>query len=103
MIIDTAAPAAPQKRPITADSAIMNPTSRVIALKATVPGQPGDSLQIFNLDQKVKVKSVNFPQPVVFWKWVSNKTLGLVTATAVFHWDMEASKHAWSWGWERQG
>jgi clathrin heavy chain len=26
---------------------------------------------------------------VVFWKWISVKTVGLVTGTAVFHWDMD--------------
>ena len=26
---------------------------------------------------------------VLFWKWISVKTIGLVTNTAVFHWDMD--------------
>ena len=89
MIIDTANPSAPEKWPIKADSAIMNPVSKVIALKASVPGVEGDNLQIFNLATKSKLKSVQFPQPVVFWKWVSPSKLGLVTATAVYHWDVE--------------
>lgn len=46
-------------------------------------------MQIFNLDTKTKLKSVQFAQPVVFWKWVSPAKLGLVTATSVFHWEME--------------
>ena len=44
VIIDMATPQEPQRRPITADSAIMNPVSKVIALKA------GNYLQIFNID-----------------------------------------------------
>ena len=35
VIIDMADPSNPIRRPITADSAIMNPTSKVIALKGT--------------------------------------------------------------------
>ncbi len=89
MIIDTAAPTAPQRRPISADSAIMNPSSKVIALKAQVAGMEGDNLQIFNLETKTKLKSVQFPQSVLFWKWITHKKLGLVTGTSVFHWDLE--------------
>lgn len=91
VIVDTAAPTQPQRRPITASSAIMNPNQRIVALKAEVPGVAGDSLQIFNLETKVKLKSVQFPQGVAFWKWVSPSKLGLVTSTAVYHWDMEGT------------
>lgn len=90
VVVDTANPTAPQRRPITADSAIMNPASKIIALKATVAGAAGDSLQIFNLETKAKLKSVQFPQAVAFWRWLSPTRLGLVTATAVFHWESEA-------------
>lgn len=91
VIIDTANPGAPEKRPIKADSAIMNPVTKVIALKASVPGVEGDNLQIFNLATKAKLKSVQFPQAVVFWKWISASKLGLVTATSVYHWDVESA------------
>ena len=88
VIVDMAAPLTPLKRPITADSALMNPASKVIALKATVAGAAGDSLQIFNLEMKSKMKSFQIAQPVVFWKWISPSKLGLITATTVYHWDM---------------
>ncbi|KDD74078.1 hypothetical protein H632_c1591p0, partial [Helicosporidium sp. ATCC 50920] len=90
-ILDLSNPSAPQRRPITAESAIMNPDSQIIALKATVAGQSGDSLQIFNLGTKTKLKSVQFPQQVVFWKWVTAGRLGLVTAQSVYHWDLEGA------------
>jgi clathrin heavy chain len=67
----------------------MNPGSKIMALKAQVAGVEGDNLQIFNLETKAKLKSVQFAQAVVFWKWISATKLGLVTATAVYHWDME--------------
>ena len=87
VIIDMEQPNAPLRRPITADSALMNPVSKIIALKASAGGQ-GDSLQIFNLETKSKVKSFQIAQSVPFWKWISPTKLGLVTATTVYHWDM---------------
>lgn len=94
VIVDTSNPGAPQRRPITASSALMNPVRQIIALKAQVEGVEGDSLQIFNLESKAKLKSVQFPQSVVFWKWISNNKLGLVTATTVYHWEMEGGSDA---------
>lgn len=46
------------------------------------------NLQIFNLEQKIKLKSCIMNQDVVFWKWISNTTIGLVSDTAVFHWSL---------------
>jgi len=46
----------------------------------------GRTLQIFNIETKQKVKSHVNNEDVVFWKWVSETTLGLVTETAVYHW-----------------
>ncbi|XP_006150487.1 clathrin heavy chain 2 [Tupaia chinensis] len=83
VIIDTSDPAAPVRRPISADSAIMNPASRVIALKA------GKTLQIFNIEMKSKMKAHTMTEEVVFWKWVSVNTVALVTETTVYHWSME--------------
>lgn len=88
VIVDMASPMSPMRRPITAESALMNPASKVIALKATVPSVAGDSLQIFNLEAKSKMKSFQITQPVVFWKWITPSKLGLVTSSSVYHWDM---------------
>ena len=95
VIVDMASPMSPMRRPITAESALMNPASKVIALKATVPSVAGDSLQIFNLEAKSKMKSFQITQPVVFWKWITPSKLGLVTATSVYHWDMNV-RLSWS-------
>jgi hypothetical protein len=70
VIVDVASPSQPLKRPITADSALMNPEKRIIALKATTAeGDGKDHLQIFNIEQKAKMKSHQMDEPVVFWKW----------------------------------
>ena len=87
VIVDLASPTVPVRRPITADSAIMAPASaKRIALKASVAGAAGDSLQVFDLDSKAKVASFQIADPVVYWKWTSATELGLVTATAVYKW-----------------
>ena len=83
VIIDMATPTEPQRRPITAESAIMNPVSKVIALKA------GNYLQIFNMEMKSKMKSHQLTEPVIFWKWISPATVAMVTGGAVYHWSME--------------
>jgi clathrin heavy chain len=91
VIIDMASPMQPMRRPITADSALMNPNSKVIALKAAVPGQTADHLQVFNLDTKAKMGSHQMPEKVAFWKWISNDMLGIVTGTAVYHWKLDGN------------
>ncbi|XP_042879544.1 clathrin heavy chain-like isoform X1 [Penaeus japonicus] len=57
VIIDMADPTNPIRRPISGDSAIMNPASKVIALKGS-PGNPTaqKTLQIFNIEMKTKIK-----------------------------------------------
>jgi len=83
VIIDLNDTANPIRRPISADSAIMNPASKVIALKAA------KTLQIFNIEMKSKMKAHTMTEEVVFWKWISLNSLALVTETSVYHWSME--------------
>ncbi|KAK4774368.1 hypothetical protein SAY86_009303 [Trapa natans] len=89
VIIDMNMPNQPLRRPITADSALMNPNSRILALKAQLPGTTQDHLQIFNIELKAKIKSHQMPEQVVFWKWITPKLLGLVTQSSVYHWSIE--------------
>jgi clathrin heavy chain len=84
-MIDLRNSAAVTRRPIQAEAAIMNPSQNILALRS------GTTLQIFNLDTKSKLKSHNMPEPLVFWKWTSPENLALVTATAVYHWALDAS------------
>src|SRR5258708_16288712 len=46
------------------------------------------TLQIFNIDTKQKVKAHENNENVVFWKWISESALGLVTDTSVYHWSI---------------
>ncbi|TFK91724.1 clathrin heavy chain [Polyporus arcularius HHB13444] len=70
------------RRPITADAAIMHPHQKILALRA------GRTLQVFNIETKQKVKSHVNNEDIVFWKWINDSTLGLVTETAVYHWSI---------------
>ena len=83
VIIDLTDPNNPIRRPITADSAIMHPTSKVIALKA------GKTLQIFNIELKSKMKAHLMTEDCIFWKWINVSTIGIVTENAVYHWSMD--------------
>ncbi|XP_063226096.1 clathrin heavy chain isoform X2 [Bacillus rossius redtenbacheri] len=88
-IIDLADPTNAIRRPISADSAIMNPASKVIALKGKAGVEAQKTLQIFNIEMKSKMKAHTMTEDVIFWKWVSLNTLALVTETSVYHWSME--------------
>ncbi|KAJ3982556.1 hypothetical protein F5890DRAFT_1529120 [Lentinula detonsa] len=82
VIIDLADANNVMRRPISADSAIMHPRQKILALKA------GRTLQIFNIETKQKVKSHTNNEDIVFWKWVSDSTIGMVTESSVFHWSI---------------
>ncbi|CAH2052388.1 unnamed protein product, partial [Iphiclides podalirius] len=89
VIIDMADPTNPIRRPISADSAIMNPASKVIALKGKAGVEAQKTLQIFNIEMKSKMRAHTMTEDIVFWKWISLNTLALVTRLSVFHWSME--------------
>ncbi|KGO77773.1 Clathrin, heavy chain [Penicillium italicum] len=71
------------RRPINADNAIMHWNKNIIALKAQ-----GRTIQIFDLGARQKLKSANMNEDIVYWKWFSERSLGLVTDSAVYHWDV---------------
>ena len=70
------------KRPIKADSAIMHWTKQIIALKASQR-----TLQVFDLGQKVKLGSYTMTEDILYWKWITSETIGMVTETSVYHWN----------------
>lgn len=101
VIIDLADANHVLRRPITADSAIMHPRKKILALKGEYRCLPipdcgvfivlraaGRTLQIFDIEAKQKVKSHVNDSDVVFWKWLSDSTIGMVTDTAVYHWSV---------------
>eukprot|EP01102_Stenamoeba_stenopodia_P016270 TRINITY_DN566_c1_g3_i1.p1 TRINITY_DN566_c1_g3~~TRINITY_DN566_c1_g3_i1.p1 ORF type:complete len:1717 (-),score=467.09 TRINITY_DN566_c1_g3_i1:143-5293(-) len=85
VIIELDKPQQPIKFSINADSAVMNPQTKILALKA------GSTLQIFDLGMRRKLKDHVMTDLVIFWKWISPTTLALVTNTAVYHWTSEGT------------
>jgi len=71
------------KRSISADSAIMHWNREVLALKAG-----GKTVQVFDLASKQKLKATVMNEDIVFWKWFSETSLGMVTDTSVYHWNV---------------
>lgn len=94
LVVEVGGNTPPARRPITADSAIMNPNRKIIALKAAaqVTGG-GNSLQVFDLESKTKLKAFAMSENVVYWRWISGSKIGMVTGTAVYHWDIEVRTH----------
>lgn len=83
VIIDLANNNDMMRRPITAESVITHPTTKIIALRAQ------RQLQVFNLETKTKISSHLMHDDITFWKWIDLKTIGIVTGTAVYHWSVE--------------
>jgi len=73
--------------PVPVDSAIMNPISKVVGLRAVANGVA--NLQIYNLELRTKMKSATVPGTVVFWRWLDPKTVAIVTDASVYHWSMD--------------
>ncbi|CCH62980.1 hypothetical protein TBLA_0I03250 [Henningerozyma blattae CBS 6284] len=61
------------------DSALMHISSKIIAVRAN-----GTIVQVFNLETKEKLKSFQMNDPILFWKWLDESNLGLVTATSLY-------------------
>ena len=61
----------------------MHYNKQIIALKAQ-----SRTLQVFDLQQRAKLKSATMNEDIVFWKWYSENTLGLVTDSSVYHWNV---------------
>lgn len=64
----------------------MNPNQYVLALRSQ------QTLQIFNIAEKSKIKSYNMPDPIAFWRWLTPSLMGIVTTKAVWHWDIADPK-----------
>ncbi|CDH57977.1 clathrin heavy chain 1 [Lichtheimia corymbifera JMRC:FSU:9682] len=83
VIIDMANQNEVMRRPSQADSVIMHPTAKIMALKAST------QLQVFNLETKSKLTSYMMPDEVRYWRWLDVKTIAIVTDRSVFHWSIE--------------
>ena len=46
----------------------------------------GPNIEIFDAEKNVSIAKFVMEEEVVFWKWVSNDCLGIISTTAVYHW-----------------
>lgn len=69
---------------MSADSAIMNPVSKIIAVRN------GGKLKTFNLELQSPMKGYELTNgSIKFWKWLTPKVIGFVTDTACWLWSMD--------------
>ncbi|CAJ1036018.1 Clathrin, heavy-chain linker/Clathrin-H-link/Region in Clathrin and VPS, putative [Leishmania lindenbergi] len=68
-----------------AESCIMNPRSKILALRS------GRNLQVFDVEASRRLKATLFHDDVVHWCWIDDRTLGIVTAKAVYHWSLDSA------------
>jgi len=73
------------KFPMGAESAILCPDGKTIAVRA------GPALQLYNLELQKKTKSHKMAdaEVPVHWTWINATTIGMVTATACYHWSAD--------------
>lgn len=67
----------------------MHLTEPIIALRAQ-----SRTLQLFNLQTKERLQTYTHHEDIVFWRWISQTTLALVSTKSVFHWDVLGAKAA---------
>lgn len=82
-IIDTTKQFALERKNMKAKGILMHRTKNIIALRA----DQGSStvVQVFDLDTRAKVKQAEIKEPVVFWRWIDEDTLGIVGKSGVYH------------------
>lgn len=71
-----------------AEAAVMNPNKKILALRS------GRNLQVFDVDASKRLKAVLFDDDVLFWHWIDDRTVGIVTATTVYHWSLDTAADA---------
>lgn len=67
------------------EGSIMHLKENIVALKAPMEGGRGHILQIFNMEKKQKLSNIEFKENIVFWRWVGEDLLAVVTTTSVYH------------------
>ena len=61
----------------------MHLTEPIIALRAQ-----SRTLQLFNLQTKERLQTYTHHEDIVFWRWISQTTLALISTKSVYHWDV---------------
>lgn len=69
---------------MNAKGILMHRSQNAIALRAD-QGPAATVIQVYNLETKQKVRECTVSEPVSFWRWVDDDTLGIIGKTGVYH------------------
>ncbi|EQL38694.1 clathrin heavy chain [Blastomyces dermatitidis ATCC 26199] len=75
------------RRSIPGESAIMHWNKHILAVRSE-----DGNLRIINLQTEQILKDVRFRVKILYWKWINERSLALVTATHAYHWDVFGEK-----------
>ena len=84
-----------------ADGVMMHPTQNIMAVRAK--NQNNIMIQVYNLDTRQKLKDLNLNYEVTFWKWLNERTIGLVSPSSVFTLDISEMNSPARKVFDRQG
>lgn len=89
-MIPTANPSATNKKPLPVEFAIMHPTRNIFAFATKNGG--ATVIQVLDMDSKTKLNELNFNGDVVYWAWIDEQVIGIVTTNSVFHLDISSKQ-----------
>jgi clathrin heavy chain len=69
-------------KPTKAEAAMMHPKHNIIAVRAKNE-RNASIIQVWNLDTAEKKKDILINYEVVYWKWLTDTVIGMVTNTSV--------------------
>ena len=83
------------------DAVMMHPSKNIMAVRAK--NNNACIIQVYNLDSKQKIKDISVNFDVVFWTWLSDSVIGLVSPTSVFLLSIEDNNSPPKKAFDRQG
>ncbi|ANQ10978.1 Clathrin heavy chain [Plasmodium coatneyi] len=72
-----------------AESVIIHPNDPILALRGTIKNVNTIFLQVFNIETKEKICSLNLNEYMNYWKWINNDTIAIVCEKNVYHWNID--------------
>ncbi|CAG9472260.1 clathrin heavy chain, putative [Plasmodium vivax] len=72
-----------------AESVIIHPNDPILALRGTIKNVNTIFLQVFNIETKEKICSLNLNEYMNYWKWINNDTIAIVCERNVYHWNID--------------
>ncbi|GAW83572.1 clathrin heavy chain [Plasmodium gonderi] len=72
-----------------AESVIIHPHDPILALRGTIKNVNTIFLQVFNIETKEKICSLNLNEYMSYWKWINNDTIAIICERNVYHWTID--------------